>query len=407
MVPCKAHRTAVGPHGGTVGFVELMATSAPTPPRVLLACPVGDAVGGAEQVMLAIARELPRHGFEPVLATMRPGRLAGAARAQGTAAHAFPADHRYRDLAAVWRASAWLAGLARSTGATLIHASHTAHVYAAVAARRTGRPEVWHLHDPPTPGDAVQAISRRLRPAHAVFITRAVAAGYPDLCRGPHTVIAPSCIEPDFFRPRPADPDVRRRLGLPEDGPLLLTVARLQDQKGHADLIDAAAVVLRDRPDATFAVVGTASTAEQQAYRAGLLARCDRLGLNGRVVFVGPVDHDRLAPLYRSATALVHPAWSEGYGLVLLEAMGLGLPVIAAAASGPAEVVRDGDNGLLVPVRDPPALAAAVARVLADADLRRQLSAGGLESAGQLTLNSMMESTADVYRRTLAGRDDR
>ncbi len=365
-------------------------------PTVLLVCPVAE-VGGAEQVTLAIARGLPAHGFRGVLATMRPGPLAAVARAQGIEAHEFPTDHRYRDVVPVVRGLIWLARLARQTGAALLHATHTAHLYAAPAARWLGLPEVWHLHDAPSPRpDLVERLNRRLPTTHAIFTTRHVAAGYPGLCRGPFSIIPPVCIDPDALLALSDAADVRARLALP-DGDLLLTVTRLQPHKGHADLIDAAALVLQAHPRAVFVVVGKASGPEQVRYLADLRARADGLSVGDRVRFTGFVSDADLAALYRRATALVHPAHSEGYGLVLLEAMGVGLPVVAAAADGPREFVVDGENGLLVPVRAPTALAAAVGRLLGDPALRGRLVSGGRTTAAALTPDAMLRQTVEVF----------
>ncbi len=101
---------------------------------------------------------------------------------------------------------------------------------------------------------------------------------------------------------------------------------------------------------------------------------------------------------------MVHPATSEGYGLVLLEAMGMGLPVIAAAASGPSEIIEHGKNGLLVPLRDSAALASSILCVLGDVDLRRTLQRGGTATSKRLTVADMVAQTADVYRNVLGAK---
>lgn len=389
-----------------------MTTRQPTPvslPRVLLVCPVGGEMGGAEQVMLALGRELPRYGFDPVLAAMRPGKLTEVARSQGIEAYAFAEDHRYRDFGSIWRGAGWLTKLTQSTGAQLLHATHTAHLYAWLASRRTKVPEVWHVHDlPASERDSVSALNGYLLPLHTLFTTQRVAEAYPRLRRHPFSIIPPSCVESEAIRARERRPDVRARLGLP-CGPLLLTVTRLQEHKGHSTLLEAAAAVLRARPDAVFGVVGAARTTEQEAYRSGLLVEAQRLGIGPRFRLLGFVDDEDLAELYRAAEALVHPSWSEGYGLVLLEAMGMGLPVIAAAATGPAEILQNEENGLLVPVRDAQALVAAIVRVLGEMDLRDRLRAAGLQTAARLTLHAMVASTAELYREviTAAGRASR
>jgi glycosyltransferase involved in cell wall biosynthesis len=90
--------------------------------------------------------------------------------------------------------------------------------------------------------------------------------------------------------------------------------------------------------------------------------------------------------LYRSHDALLFPVrWDEPWGLVPLEAMASGMPVIATGRGGSGEYLRDGENSLIVPAEDPAALAAAVERLAADPDLRRRLRAGGLETAPRHT----------------------
>jgi glycosyltransferase involved in cell wall biosynthesis len=89
-----------------------------------------------------------------------------------------------------------------------------------------------------------------------------------------------------------------------------------------------------------------------------------------------------VAALYREADAVLFPVrWEEPWGLVPLEAMASGCPVLATGRGGSAEYLRDGENCLLAPVGDPAALAASVRRLATDADLRERLRAGGLATA--------------------------
>ena len=106
--------------------------------------------------------------------------------------------------------------------------------------------------------------------------------------------------------------------------------------------------------------------------------------------------------LYRVSTAVVHPAFSEGYSVTLQEAMALGTPVIAAAADGPSELINHGKNGLLVPIKDTAALADAILSLLNDPVLARGLSETGFRDAEDAKIETMVERTSAVYRETLA-----
>ena len=378
----------------------------PDPLRVLFVVPTG-LMGGAEAVFLGAARHLPAHGVQPVLACMRPGPLADIAKQQGLEAHAYTIDHRYRDFFKVRAAIKWLANLARELKVDLIHSTHTAHLYAGPASRRVGVPEIWQLHDYPYQRDIVQRINEWLKTDYTIFTTPLVESGYPKLAAGPHATIAPTCIDPARMTALPDQPDVLERLGLPT-GPLFLKVARLQEHKGHPYLLDAAAQVLKQRPDAVFGLVGRAGDAEQEKYRDGLVAQIARLGIGDRVKLLGFVNDEDLASLYRRSTALVHSAWSEGYGLTLLEAMAFGVPVIVAAADGPKQLLATaGGGGVIVPVRDPAAMAREIVRVLEDPAHRAALSAGGVAASKVMRVETMVDAFVKVYRSVVSGYDRR
>lgn len=115
-----------------------------------------------------------------------------------------------------------------------------------------------------------------------------------------------------------------------------------------------------------------------------LSARATELGLGDRVRFAGRLPHDEIPALLRAADVLVMPSRREAFGVAALEAAACGLPVVASDVGGVAETVVDGRTGLLVPPGDPAALAAALARLAADPDLRARLGAAGRERTAEL-----------------------
>jgi glycosyltransferase involved in cell wall biosynthesis len=164
------------------------------------------------------------------------------------------------------------------------------------------------------------------------------------------------------------------------------------------------AYVAFDGRDIQWVIAGRASGPEQEDYLTELKQEVARLGLQGRVLLPGFIANDDLGPLFRVAVALVHPAVTEGYGLVLLEAMAHALPVIAVAAAGPAEIIRHEKNDLLVPVRDPSALASAMNRLLDDPALASRLRAQAEVDVAQRSVDVMVQETVAMYRRILAAK---
>ncbi len=167
--------------------------------------------------------------------------------------------------------------------------------------------------------------------------------------------------------------DFRRELGLAADARLVLSVGRLSSEKGHADLIRAMPEIRKAcGSQTTLILVGDGPE------EANLATVCNKLGLEGTVRMLGyRRDVDRC---YAAADVFVLPSYTEGSPNVLLEAMDAGLPIVATAVGGVGEMIHDGENGLLVPARDVPAIARAVAALLGNAELRSTLTAAARES---------------------------
>jgi glycosyltransferase involved in cell wall biosynthesis len=367
--------------------------------RVLIANPTGD-LGGAEQVVLALAERLPAYGVGVSFALLRPGQLAARLEKRGILVHVFPEDYRYRDLGSVRRCIRWLADCVKADGADILHSNLTAHFVGFWAARRVGVPELWHLHDYAHSFDPVHWIQQHLPAGMNLFTTEFLRGGEPKLKNRPGAVVNPNCVDIARLQVTPGDPAVRTRLGI-GNAPFFVTIARLQSHKGHSFLLEAAATIARRHKEIKWVIAGTAKGAQQKAYLGELRQQVKALGIEDRVLFPGFVPDEDLVPLLREARALIHPAVTEGYGLVLLEAMACGLPVIAASASGPAEILRDGETGLLVPMRDPGALTAAMLRLIDDSSLADRLRQHAAAYVLRRGVETMVEETLAVYRNML------
>jgi glycosyltransferase involved in cell wall biosynthesis len=159
--------------------------------------------------------------------------------------------------------------------------------------------------------------------------------------------------------------------------PVILAVGRLVEKKGFADLIDACGLLARRGRDFRCRIVGAG------ALEADLRAQIERLGLQGLVELIGPLPQGEVIREMHGACVLAAPCVvardgdRDGLPNVIQEALALGTPVVSTDVTGIAEVVRDGETGLQVPQRDPPALAEALDRFLTGPRLRVHLAAGG------------------------------
>jgi glycosyltransferase involved in cell wall biosynthesis len=161
----------------------------------------------------------------------------------------------------------------------------------------------------------------------------------------------------------PSREELRAELGV--SGDVLAFAGRLGRQKALGAALDALARV----DGVTLLVAGDGPE------RVPLERRSAELGLGARVWFLGAVPRERVLRLFRAADASVLPSAWENFPHTVVEALAVGCPVIATAVGGVPEVVRDGENGLLVPPSDPSALAAAVSRFFGDRELRERLAA--------------------------------
>jgi glycosyltransferase involved in cell wall biosynthesis len=175
----------------------------------------------------------------------------------------------------------------------------------------------------------------------------------------------------------------------------ILLVGQLIPRKGGDVLLDAFAYVLEKLPQARVAFAGNGEFERQ------LRLQAERLGIAGSVDFLGELSRAQLIEAYRETSVMVIPSRSEGLPLVLLEALWIGLPVVASAVDGLPEVIRDGENGLLVPAEDSSALAQALLRVLTDDQFRAALGATARTTARQSFAPKVLaDKFAEVYARS-------
>jgi len=209
--------------------------------------------------------------------------------------------------------------------------------------------------------------------------------------------VLPLGIELEPFRnPSPAALAYARKLQTRYGSPLWLCVGRLIYYKGLHVALEALRWV-----SGTLLVIGTGPL------EADLRAKAAELGVADRVVFHGHATSEQLVGAYYAATALWFPsiARSEGFGLVQVEAMASGCPVINTAipGSGVPWVCRHEQEGLTVPVNDPSALAAAAHRILTEAGLRDRLTAAGrIRAATEFDHRVMAERSLAIYRDVLS-----
>jgi D-inositol-3-phosphate glycosyltransferase len=218
--------------------------------------------------------------------------------------------------------------------------------------------------------------------------------------------LAPIAVIPggvDLSRFRPLDQAAARAaLRLSGAGRVLLFVGRIQRLKGLEVLFRAFALL---GLDARLLIVGGLPSSSHEAREIARLEQlAGRLGISERVSFVGAVSHDRLPEYYAAADVTVMPSSYESFGLVAVESLACGTPVVATRIGGLRTIVRDGETGVLVPWRDPALFAEALGRVLRDDVLRARLASAARASVMHFGWDSIAEQHLGLYADVLAER---
>lgn len=360
--------------------------------RILQACPYSwDSYGGVQAHVRNLSNHLERLGHKVIiLAPGRPRPVNGHLQIVGRPFHL-----RFNGSST----SVCLSGRSLLRIRTVVQAF---------------QPDVIHAHEPLCPGVSMAAaalarvpvvgtfhahyapsVSASLYTAEAWLLARiwrrvdlgvAVSRAAADCIEsrtGARVRIIPNGIDLEAFNLQ-ARPD---RAASPRQ---MLFVGRLERRKGFPVVLQAFARIAADFPEAGLTVVGDGPDR----------AAVERLpaSLSGRVVMRGPCRDADLLAEYSNAAVFIAPAiGSESFGIVLLEAMSAGLPIVASDIPGYREVVRDGMEAILVPPGDAAALAAAVSRILSEPDLAGELARRGRERAREFSWESVASRIEAVY----------
>jgi len=358
--------------------------------------------GGAERLLVDAGRFVDRERYDVECAYLLPWKdhLAADLVAAGV-------PTRCLEVRRPWN-PAWtrrLRDVVRREGFDLVHAHLPS---AGVGARRAAagmgadRPAVVYTEH--NTWDRYRPVTRRLnartfgRNDAVIAVSKSVAASVvvPSGATTEVTVI-PNGVDAAGIRARAlARAAARAELGLPEDATVVGTVGGITAKKGHAGLVRAARAVADACPDVRFVFVGLPIDADP------VRSEIARLGLEGQVELAGyRPDASRLMPAF---DVYCLPSRFEGMPVSLLEAMALGLPAVATAVGGVAEVATDGVDALVVPPDEPERLAAALVGLLRDPDRRRTMGDRARTTAEAFSLEAMVRRTEAVYESALARR---
>lgn len=318
------------------------------------------------------------------------------------------AGHTLDRLVWSWAAARAVARLDRSEGIDVVEAPEFA-AEAVVATRRASPPVVVRLHTPlalvrvlnglvPTADCRRTVALERAAIGAAAAVTapsQALAAAGAEAGYGPRAAVAriiPYGVDAEVFRPEGA--------AARDASSLVLFPGRLETRKGVGDLADALPVIAGAVPEARFAFVGADTTTAPGgvSWLGVIRAGARAAGIDDRVRFAGFVPRERMPAWYGVADVVVAPSRFEPFGIVYLEAMACGRPVVGCAAGAFPEIATDGRDGVVVPPGDAHAIAKAVIRLLEQPEDALEIGARARRRVVEgFSIETIARSTADFY----------
>lgn len=364
--------------------------------KVAIIMPLAEQRGGGEKRLWDLMYEGRNSGIEWLLIFLENGSLAEQIRTLGIDVRTVPSGRLrepHRFIAAVLK----IASVVRRERADVVLAwMWKAHYYSSPAAILAGIPSLWSQLE--VPDDSLLKRIATILPTSGMLINsksgkatqeklspqRAIRLVYPG--------VALNYFNPSLLSTPEA---TRRKLGLPLDGPLIGMVGRLQRWKGMHVLVEAMPKVLQKYPKAHCVVVGGKHQLEPD-YQNYLEERMGGLGLDDQVILAGAQLN--VPEWMQAMDVFVHASDNEPFGIVIVEAMALGKPVVASNSGGPSEIITDGENGLLTPYGDSEALANAILRYLDDWEFARGIRGAAQERAPDFSTQRYAQNFIEAIR---------
>ena len=356
--------------------------------------------GGAERLLVSAARVRDRAAFDVDVAYLLPwkGDLSGALAAQGVGVLCLGAASRWDP-----RWATALRRLLREERYDIIH-NHSPMVAAIcrLAVRSLpadDRPvlistehNTWSSHGPMT--RLANRATFGMDSAH-IAVSEDTRGSIPTRLRPQVETIVHGLVLADAEAARTGRAEMRQRLGFTATDIVVTTVANYRSHKGYPDLLAAARTVTSERPYVQFVAIG------QGPLAAEVRQERDRLGLADRFRLLD--QRDDVLDVLAASDVFVLASRFEGYPVALMEALAIGLPVVATAVGGIPDAVRDHVSGILVPPGQARQMAAVLTTVADDAGLRRRLAEGALCSGGTYDIGEAVRRIECLYREVLGG----
>jgi len=361
--------------------------------RAIVVMPLAVQRGGAEVMLKQLARSQSRIEWHIVF--LEDGPMVSDCRSRGTKTYVFEAGRLRHPLRYI-QTIRHLADLAQHLKAEAIFSwMGKGHLYGGMAARLANVPAVWYQLGLPADIHWLDRLATLIPADCVVTCSQAGARAQAGLCPHRRTTVVHPGIDIDQFRASapPSRTAARQHLGIPDDRHIVLIVGRLQRWKGMHVFIEAMARLSNKQERVQGIIVGGRHDLEPN-YPDTLRRQIQELNLDNRVEMVG--FQRNVADWMTAADVFVHASDREPFGIVVIEALALGTPVVATDTAGPTEVIKDGQTGFLTPFGDAQALADRIDHYLSNPETARSIGKAGALRSQEFTVDRYVKALTQV-----------
>ncbi len=364
---------------------------------VLIVMPLATPLGGAERQFQQLIDWRAEALLAPTIAFLQPGPLVSWCQDLGVPSVPIAAGRMRHLRRAGFTVRALVKAAHQTRAEVVIGWMAKGQLYGGLAAAAAGLPSVWLQPGAPPKHAYLDRVASLLPARVVITVSRTSDRAQRDLFpHRPTSVVWPAVDTARFDHQQLGDHRaVRRRLGLPEDGLIFGSVGRLQRGKGFEFLLEAAREVFAHHPDATLLLVGGAHDLDP-TYADQLRQRAAQLE-HGRVLMVGQQSNPE--EWMQAMDVFAFTSQNEPFGIVVIEAMALGKPVVASAEAGPAEIITSGRDGVLTPYGDVQALATAILSLAGDARRRTEIGKAAMRRARDFTVQRFAQRFGETVAR--------
>lgn len=365
--------------------------------KVMILMPLAEQRGGSEMTFWDLLQQGRNSDIEWLVIFGQDGSLVKQVRSLGIDARVIPGG-RVRQLHRLVATAINIAFIAkREKVDAIVSWMWLSHLTGGLAGLLASKQTLWYQQEIPDPKNLLKRLVNVMPACGVVTITKAIQTAQSAINpqRPVHLVYPGVALDRFNTSILPSPMAAREKLGLPLHVPLIGIVGRLQRWKGMHVLVQAMPKILQKYPDAHCVLIGGKHDLEPD-YEEFLLSEITALGLQEKIIMTGL---QRNIPEWVQAMDIfVHASDQEPFGIVIIEAMALGKPVIAGNAGGPTEIITDGVNGLLTPYGNSEALAIAILHYLNEPDFAQKVGLAAQKRALDFSTQQYAQNFINVIR---------